>query len=164
MSQYLKLSRSEGDLILDPLQYHRLIERLLYLIITKPDIAFSVQTLARFMNTPRLPHLHDVHRVLRYLKSSPGQGLFFPAHSSLKLTGFTYSYWASCPDSRRSITGFCIFLGKSLVSWRSKKQTTIFWSSVEAEYQAMAITACELTWLVTLLKDLGVSISLPISL
>ncbi|XP_057958757.1 secreted RxLR effector protein 161-like [Malania oleifera] len=91
----------------------------------KLDIAFSVQTLAQFMDTPRLPHLHTTHRVFRYLKSSPCQGLFFPAHSSLKLTGFTDSEWSSCPDSRRSVIRFCIFLGNSLVSWESKKQTTI---------------------------------------
>ncbi|XP_057975989.1 uncharacterized mitochondrial protein AtMg00810-like [Malania oleifera] len=164
MTQYLKLSRFEGDLLSDPLQYRRLIGRLLYLTITRPDIAFSVQTLAQFMDTPRLPHLHATHRVLRYLKSSPGRGIFFPAHSSLKLTSFTDLDWASCPNSRQLVTGFCIFLGNSLISWRSKKQTTISRSFAEAEYRAMATTACELTWLVTLLKDLGVSISLPISL
>ncbi|XP_057981244.1 uncharacterized mitochondrial protein AtMg00810-like [Malania oleifera] len=110
MTQYLELSRFEGDLLSDPLQYQRLIGRLLHLTITTRDIAFSIQTLGQFMDTPRLPQLHAAHCVLRYLKSSLGQGLFFPTHSSLKLTRFTDSDWASCLDSRRSITGFCIFL------------------------------------------------------
>uniref|UniRef100_A0A2N9FDV6 Integrase catalytic domain-containing protein n=1 Tax=Fagus sylvatica TaxID=28930 RepID=A0A2N9FDV6_FAGSY len=156
MEQNLKLSQSDGDLLDDASLYRRLVGRLLYLTVTRPDINYSVQKLSQFMAKPSSTHLAAAYRVLKYIKGTSGQGLFFPSTTNLQLKAFSDSDWAGCPDSRRSITGYCVFLGDSLVSWRSKKQHTVSKSSTEAEYRAMASVVCELMWMVPLLKDFKV--------
>jgi hypothetical protein len=111
MEPNLKLSKQTGELLPDPTVYRRLIGRLIYLNITRPDITYSMQVLSQYMDAPRHPHLEAAHQVLRYLKTAPGQGIFFPASSDFQLKAFCDSDWAGCPDSRRSTTGFCVFLG-----------------------------------------------------
>lgn len=104
------------------------------------------------MQSPQQPHMAATSRLLRYLKGSPGQGLFYPA-SNLKIKASCDSDWATCFDSRISITGFCVFIGDALVSWKSKKQQTVSCSSAEAEYRSMAACSCEITWLFSFLRD-----------
>jgi hypothetical protein len=111
METNMKLSRSSGVLLADPTSYKRLVGRLLYLTITRPDISYSVKLLSQFMDSPWQPHMDAATRVLRYLKSSLEQGLFYSASSVPHIKAFCDSDWAGCPDTKRSVNGFCIFFG-----------------------------------------------------
>ncbi|RVW85060.1 Retrovirus-related Pol polyprotein from transposon TNT 1-94 [Vitis vinifera] len=155
MERGLKLS-DKSDLLKDQGRYRRLVGRLIYLTVSRPDITYAVHVLSRFMHQPRKAHMEAAFRVVRYLKNAPGQGLFFSSNNDFRLRAYCDSDWAGCPLTRRSTTGYCVFLGPSLISWRSKRQKTVSLSSAEAEYRAMTGACCELTWLRYLLKDLGV--------
>ena len=97
-----------------------------------------------------------VNRVFQYINISHGKGIFFPNNSDLYIKSFCDVDWASCLNTRRSLTSYEIFLGEALVSWRSKKQGVVSRSSTEAGYRAMASVACEITWALQLLKDLKI--------
>ncbi|XP_019153542.1 PREDICTED: uncharacterized protein LOC109150020 [Ipomoea nil] len=114
--------------------------------------------------SPTDKHMLAAHRVLRYIKHSTGQGLFFSKDSQLHLKVFSDSDWAACSESRKSITGYCVFLGDALVSLKSKKQNTVSRSSSEAEYRALAATTCDIQWLGYLLRDLQVEMNKPATL
>ena len=122
MDPLLHLTAEHGELLEDSSSYRQLVGRLHYLTITRPDVAFVVQQLSQFQASPRTGHMQAAHRVLRYLKLAPGQGLFYKTGVTLEMRGFCDSDWASCPETRRSTTGYCTYLGESLISWKSKKK------------------------------------------
>nr|KYP36109.1 Retrovirus-related Pol polyprotein from transposon TNT 1-94 [Cajanus cajan] len=159
MDSTLRLHDDASGYLDDPLPYRRLVGRLVYLTNTRPDIAFSTQQLSQFMSKPTNAHHAAAMRVLRYLKSCPGTGLFFPRVCPIQVSGFSDADWATCVASRRSITGYCFFIGNALISWKTKKQTTVSRSSSEAEYRALASATCELQWIIYLLRDLHISLS-----
>ncbi|KAL2231261.1 UNVERIFIED_CONTAM: Retrovirus-related Pol polyprotein from transposon RE2 [Sesamum indicum] len=160
----LKLTNDFGARLQQPDQFRRLIGRLLYLGFTRPNILHSVQQLSQFLTHPCAAHWNAALHVVRYLKGEPSKGLFFPAACNFELTAYCDAHWASCTDSRCSLTGYCIFLSAALVSWKTKKQSTVSRSTAEAEYQSMAAIVCELKWLSYLLSDFDISLPLPVRL
>ena len=108
------------------------------------------------MHAPRTSHLAALVHTLRYVSHTVGQGILLKAYDELCLQVFSDSDWASCPDSRKPITGYVLLFGGSPIAWKSKKQSTISKSSSEAEYRVMAAAASEVTWTIRLLEDLGI--------
>ncbi|KAL0296149.1 UNVERIFIED_CONTAM: Retrovirus-related Pol polyprotein from transposon RE2 [Sesamum radiatum] len=158
----IKLTGDAGSLLPAPDKFHRLVGHLLYLGFTRPDISFSIQQLSQFLQHPRTSHWDAALHVLRYLKGTSSLCLFFASNNLLHLSAYSDAAWASCLDSRRSITRFYVLLGSSLVSWKTKKQATVSRSSTEVEYHNMASTVCELLWLSYLLRDFCISVQQPI--
>jgi hypothetical protein len=156
-----KLHQDKGQLYEDVSSYRRLIGKLLYLTNTRPDISFATQQLSQFLQKPTMSHYKAACRVVRYLKQHPGKGLFFPRDSDIQVLGYSDADWAGCLDTRRSTSGYCFFIGTSLVSWKAKKQVTISRSSSEAEYRALSTATCELIWIIFLLRDLKITCHKP---
>nr|XP_016486015.1 PREDICTED: uncharacterized mitochondrial protein AtMg00810-like [Nicotiana tabacum] len=176
MELYQKLSTIEYDLsfrkgnatadevLRDPGVYQRLVGKLLYLIMTRPDIAFVVQVLSQFMHCPRISHMEAASRVVRYIKKAPGLGLLMPAKDTKNLTAYCDSDWEACVETRRSVTGYLVKFGNALVSWKSKKQSIVSRSSTEAEFRSMASCAAEVNWFIGLYAELGRKVCLPMKL
>nr|KYP56849.1 Retrovirus-related Pol polyprotein from transposon TNT 1-94 [Cajanus cajan] len=158
MDPNLKLTLHDGKTLLDPSMYRRLIGRLMYLTISRPDITFAVHKLSQYMQKPMTTHLNAVHHLLQYLKSNPGQGLFFPAANTLHFSAYADADWGSCLDTRKSTIGFCVFLGNALLSWKSVKQGTVSKSSSKSEYRALSSVASEIVWLKCLLTHFEIFI------
>ncbi|XP_019097481.1 PREDICTED: uncharacterized protein LOC109131240 [Camelina sativa] len=104
------------------------------------------------------------YKVLRYIKANPGQGLMYSADSELCLNAFCDADWANCKDTRCYVTGFCVYLGTSLISWKSKNQGVTSRSSTESEYRSMAQATCEIIWLQQLLRYLHIQVTCPAKL
>lgn len=162
--QHHGLSNEDGELLDDAPAYRRLVGRLLYLTLTRPDLTYAVHLLSQFMQKPRKPHMEMAKRVVRYLAKAPDQGILYPTNNSLVLKAYGDADWGTCPTSRRSVTGFVTFLGVAPLTWRSKKQPTVSLSSAEAEYRAMAKTTKEIIWLIHLLEDIFVEVPKPVNL
>jgi len=153
IEQNHKLCAQSGEPV-DKEKYQRLVGRLIYLCHTRPDITYAVSVVSRYMHDPRNGHMDAVYRILRYLKSSPGKGLWFKKNNHLNVEGYCDADWASCLDDRRSTSGYCTFVGGNLVSWRSKKQPVVSRSTAEAEYRAMSVCLSEMLWVMNLLSEL----------
>ena len=96
------------------------------------------------------------YSLFTHTQGSPRKGIFFSSNSDLHIKPFCDADWAGCSDTRRSLTGYVVYLRESLISWRSKKQGVVSRSSAEVENRTMANVACEITWVLQLLKDLKI--------
>jgi hypothetical protein len=148
----------------DATRYRSVVGALQYLSLTRPDISFVVNRVCQFMSSPTDVHWTAVKRILRYLHSTIDLGLCFTRSSSSLLSSYSDADWADNPDDRCSIGGFLIFLGGNLISWSSRKQSTVSHSSTESEYKAIVDTTAELIWIQVLLRELGISQQRPPSL
>ena len=134
--------------------YRSLAGAFQYLTFTRPDLTYAVQQVCLHMHDPRESHLAALKRLLRYVRGTVDLSLVLHRSSSAELVVYTDADWAGCPDTRRSTSGYAVFLGGNLVSWSSKRQPVVSRSSVEAEYRAVANGVAEASWFRQLLAEL----------
>jgi histone deacetylase 1/2 len=150
----LKLRANSTTPYEDPSLYRSLAGALQYLTFTRPDISYAVQQICLFMHNPMDDHMQALRRILRYVKGTSQYGLHLYPSSTTSLISYTDADWGGCPDTRRSTSGYCVFLGDNLLSWSSKRQPTLSRSSAEAEYRGVANVVSESCWLRNLLLEL----------
>ena len=123
-----------------------MIEKLHYVVHTRPNIALVVGMVEIFLANPRENHMMEIKRIMRYLKGTEDYGLWYKQGGKLDLKVFTDADWARTIDERKSTSGGAFFLGKRLVSWTSKKQNFISQSTTEVEYVVVVVNCSNIVW------------------
>lgn len=155
MEPRLKLSKTSTAPITNATEYRSIVGSLRYLVHTRPDLAYSVGYVSRFMEAPTTEHLAAVKHILRYIAGTRKFGFkYYKRRSAACLVGFSDSDMAGDVDTRKSTTGVLFFLGRSPISWKSHKQRVVALFSCEAEYMAATTAACQGIWLARLLGEL----------
>jgi hypothetical protein len=153
------LDLDTGGKSVDQKVYRSMIGSLLYFCAARPDIMLSVCMCARFQANPKEVHLRAVKRIMRYLVYTPKFGLWYPKGSTFDLIGYSDANYAACKIDRKSTSGTCQFLGRSLVFWASKKQNSVALSTAEAEYIDATHYCAQLLWMRQILRDYGYKLS-----
>ncbi|XP_020704080.1 uncharacterized protein LOC110115244 [Dendrobium catenatum] len=154
---------SESSPCFSPAVYRQLIGSLQYLTLTRPDITYAVNALSQHMHDPASSHTSLLKKLIRYIKGTTEFGLPI-TKTTLLLKTYSDADWASDPVTRKSTSGFCTFLGDTLVSWTVKKQSTVSRSSTESEYRALATATADTIWIRKLLADFRVDHNSPVDM
>ncbi|WVZ71087.1 LOW QUALITY PROTEIN: hypothetical protein U9M48_019711 [Paspalum notatum var. saurae] len=152
MSINTALDADEDGEAVDQKEFQGMIGSLLYLTANRPDIHFAICLCTHYQASPRTSHRQAVKRIFKYLKFTPELGLWYSSGSSLSLRGCDH---AGCQIDRKSTSGTCQLLGTSLVSWSSRKQASVVFSTTEAEYVAATSCCSQLLWMKATLSDFG---------
>jgi len=155
MASNCQLTSTDGTPFEDINLYRSIVGSMQYLAFTRPDLAFVVHKVSKFMHNPLDTHWLAVKRILRYLKHSISTSLFITKIVNFTLQAFSDSDWAADRDDRRLVGAYCIYMGSNLISWSCKQQPTVARSSIEAEYKAIANAAAEPIWFKSILHELG---------
>ncbi|KAF2303197.1 hypothetical protein GH714_014504 [Hevea brasiliensis] len=155
MEPKCKLKKQDGEPFVDATEYRRIIGSLRYLVNTRPDLAYSVGVVSRYMDTPTVTHMSAVKQILRYVRGTIGMGIVYKKNQEKEeLVGFSDSDLAGDTDDRKSTSGIIFFFGESPITWVSHKQRIVALSSCEAEYIAATGGACQGIWLKKIIAEL----------
>ncbi|XP_071704448.1 secreted RxLR effector protein 161-like [Rutidosis leptorrhynchoides] len=143
----------EADLA-DKGQYQRMVEKLIYLAHTRPDIARAVGVVSQFIHQPHVHHMEAVIRIIRYLNKTAGNGVVLKKNGHLEAQVYTDASCAGEKGDRRSTSGFFTIVGGNLVAWKSKKQKVISLSSAESKFRGIAKGVVEALWIRKLLTEI----------
>jgi len=149
-----KVAAADGAPVTDASDFRSLAGALQWLTFTRPDIAYTVHQVCLHIHDPREPPLAALKRILRYIRGTLDLGLLLRPSTATDLVVYTNADWAGGPDTRKSTSGYAVFLGDNLISWSSKRQNTVSRSNAEAKYRAVANGVAEATWLRQLLLEL----------
>jgi hypothetical protein len=147
MEAKLKLLVDTSSELIDATLYKQIIGSMMYLTNMKPDICFAVNTLSQFLIEPRHVHLVATKHVMRYLKGTIDYGLSYDGDHNFTFSGYNDAEWEGSVSDRKITSGCCFSLGSAMISWQSRKQSSISLSTVEAEYIVACSTNCEAIWL-----------------
>ncbi|KAK2402513.1 putative mitochondrial protein [Trifolium repens] len=153
---HLKLTKDEKGISVDQSLYRSMIGSLLYLTASRPDITYAVGVCARYQADPKVSHLTQVKRILKYVNGTSDYGIMYSHCENSTLYGYCDADWAGSADDRKSTSGGCFFLGTNLISWFSKKQNCVALSTAEAEYVAAGSSCSQLVWMKQMLKEYDV--------
>ena len=156
------LSTNDDSPTVNQPEYRSMIGSLLYLTGTRPDIMHAIGIVGRFQANPRESHLQDVKRIFKYLQGTQDFGLWYPSNADLTLHAYTDADWAGNVDDRKNTSGGAFYMGPRLVSWFSKKKSSISLSTAEAEYVVAASCCTQLLWMMQTLQDFQIKCSSPI--
>jgi hypothetical protein len=145
--------------------YREAVGSIMYLAVcTRPDLCKAISNASRFLDNPGPQHWQAVKRIFRYLKGTRDLKLHLGGNTELNLCAYSDADWGGDTDSGRSTTGFVIFLGNSPICWKSRLQTPIALSTVEAEYYAMVDSTRELLYILPLTADMELHQKLPLTI
>ncbi|GJW25801.1 ribonuclease H-like domain-containing protein [Tanacetum coccineum] len=151
----LQLACSHGSYFLPPS-----CKGLQYLTFTRLDLSYAVHQLCLYMHDPREPHFAALKSILRYVQGTLDFGLHLYGSATTSLVGYTDADWVGRPSTRKSTSGYCVFLGANLLSWSAKRHHTLSRSSAEAEYRGVSNVVVETAWLRNLLRELHSPLSI----
>ncbi|WJX73238.1 hypothetical protein P8452_57046 [Trifolium repens] len=149
---HLKLTKDEKGVNVDPSLYRSMIGSLLYLTASRPDITYVVGVCARYQAEPKMSHLNQVKRIMKYVNGTRDYGMMY-SHCNSTLLGYCDADWAGSANDRKNTSGGCFFLGNNLISCFSKKQNCVALSTAEAEYIAVESSCSQLVWMKQMLKE-----------
>ena len=150
--------------IWDPERYRRLVGKLNYFTVTRPNTAHSIGVVSQYMSSPIVDHWAAIEQILCYLKGALEHGILYSNHGHNRLECFTDVDWAGSKEDRRSTSRYYVFVEGNLVSWKSKKHCVVSRSSAKSEYKAMAQSVSEIMWLHQLLMEVSIKTPVPAKL
>ncbi|KAA0062326.1 putative mitochondrial protein [Cucumis melo var. makuwa] len=157
VATHLKMTKDINGEKVDTNLYRSIIGSLLYLIASRPDIAFAVGVCARYQVDPRTSHLHSAKRILKYVSGTFNYGIWYTFDTTGVLVGYCDADWAGCSDDRKSTSGGCFFLGNNVAAWFSKKQNSVSPSTAEAKYIAAGSSCSQPMWMKQMLEEYGMT-------
>lgn len=150
-----KISKDENGIEMDGSFLKQLIESMMYLTATRPDIMYVVSLLSRYMSRPTELHHLAAKRILRYLQGTTRFGILYGKGGSHELIGFTDIDYVGSVEDRRSTSGYVFMLSGAVVTWSSRKQLIVTLSTTESEFIAAAGSSCQAIWMQRVLKKIG---------